>query len=449
MNWFLTVDTVTCSLLVHSLWQSALLCIAARVADRLLPSSTVQQSYQIHSLALVVCLMVVPVTFHLLRTIGDSEVVAQQTQASAVRDLAIESIVVPPVISQEIDGADRSQVINGAASYTTDRWLPITPWIVMVYLLGLSFMLARLGYGVARNQQLRRKAIPIASGPILESLQRRCQPMNLRRTPQLAQADSVAVPRLLGIVRPIILLPSAAVTGLSVAEMEMILVHELAHLRRSDIWVNLIQRFVESILFFNPAIWILSRRVSRLREYCCDDAACNVTSCKPAHYARLLIRIAESAVGQRWSGELNSLAAAGGSPSELRRRIARMLGEPIDQPLRLTPRGALLTAFAMLIFSLGPSAWPVQGQTEPDQAELADDSLPKSQMTRRFDNGAHVELLGIGYHDTKKQQPWWDDSGQHLVGFSSSWKVPSGSMVLTPRCAGLRFVYTPAPNTPM
>ena len=82
--------------------------------------------------------------------------------------------------------------------------------------------------------------------------------------------DRLAMPVLIGIVRPIILLPPAALDGWTVEQLEMVMLHELAHVQRWDNLVNLLQRFVESLLFFHPVVWWLSGWVRLERELCCD-----------------------------------------------------------------------------------------------------------------------------------------------------------------------------------
>ena len=115
----------------------------------------------------------------------------------------------------------------------------------------------------------------------------------------------------------------------------MILTHELAHVRRQDMWVNLLQRVAEALLFFNPALWYLSRRISTLREYCCDELTCRLSvQTKPeprVRYAMALLRIAElsSTCPERRAldaNELATLAASGRSPSEMRRRVGSSAG---------------------------------------------------------------------------------------------------------------------------
>ena len=107
----------------------------------------------------------------------------------------------------------------------------------------------------------------------------------------MAVCERIATPLLVGVVKPLILLPPAALNGWTTAELEMVLVHELSHVRRWDNAVNLAQRIVESLLFFHPAVWIVSGWVRRDREDCCDAAVVRHTA-KPQAYAELLLALA-------------------------------------------------------------------------------------------------------------------------------------------------------------
>src|SRR5690606_22951767 len=113
---------------------------------------------------------------------------------------------------------------------------------------------------------------------ILLRLEHLAQQLSVRSRPVVAFSEHVLVPRIVGLLRPVILLPTSAMTGLAPEQVEMVLAHELTHLRRQDLWVNLLQRVAEAVLFFNPALWYLSHRIDVLREYCCDDAVCRATS---------------------------------------------------------------------------------------------------------------------------------------------------------------------------
>src|SRR5204862_7224915 len=125
---------------------------------------------------------------------------------------------------------------------------------------------------------------------------------------RLRESAGVPVPAVLGGVRPVVLLPASAVTGLTPLQLDALLAHELAHVRRYDYLVNVLQSVIETLLFYHPAVWWVSRRVRDEREHCCDDLA--VTVCGDAHaYATALLDMERlRGVAPAWA-----MAAAGGS----------------------------------------------------------------------------------------------------------------------------------------
>jgi BlaR1 peptidase M56 len=173
------------------------------------------------------------------------------------------------------------------------------------------------------------------------------------------QVDEAFIPKVVGLIWPRILIPVSALSGLSAAELELILIHELAHLRRHDMWVNLVQRVFEAVLFFNPAAWYLSRRIGILREFCCDEMTCRTIAPSRAQarteYARALLRVVELAchaagqkVGAPDHDELVALAASGRRSSQLRQRVASLFGEPAPDPL-LMSAGGMLTVVGLVL----------------------------------------------------------------------------------------------------
>lgn len=215
--------------------------------------------------------------------------------------------------------------------------------------------------------------IQSTQGPVYKMLQSLAQQWSVRVVPALASAERIVVPRVVGLLQPTILLPASATTGLTPSELEMVLAHELAHVRRYDMWVNLVQRLAEAALFFNPGLWYLSRRISALREYCCDEQTCGIAGHDPTaarvRYAQALLRVAEMSDSRHSTTELAALAASGRSPSELRRRVARLFGEPLREPVRLS-RGALGgLAFGLALLFAGSITWQSVAEDETPKPE--------------------------------------------------------------------------------
>ncbi|OYW13791.1 MAG: hypothetical protein B7Z55_16340, partial [Planctomycetales bacterium 12-60-4] len=189
--------------------------------------------------------------------------------------------------------------------------------------------------------------------------------VGLKRIPIVALCQRVSVPVVVGIVKPMILLPPALLCGLEPNQISAILSHELAHIRRYDLIFIFLQRIVEALLFFHPVTWWISRRASIERENCCDDLA--AAGCGRTEYAGALLRMAELCAGLRGlkiSPQLESLAVDGGSPSQLGYRIKRLLGEN-DAPRISFTRGTIAAISLSAVF--GGLSMIAVGQSSGDK----------------------------------------------------------------------------------
>ena len=384
------LDSATCErlclTLLHSLWQFALLALIAWMIGRVLSRQRGRQrgnaSYVTHAAALILGLIALPVTYAILspnaatlsevsielvddepnRTTVPSafpDTIPAMTQSPAKLPTAGETVPPSSVpLSSEVQSAE---VANITLPPPHSTWRMMLPLLTVVYFSGVAIMLMRLVRSALLLEKFRATAEPIIEGPVFEALAEICRQWSLKSAPILAHAEQVLVPRVVGLFKPMILLPSSALTGLSTDELELIIAHELAHVRRQDLWVNLLQRLVESILFFNPAMWWLSRRISTLREYCCDDLACSMadeSTDAQMRYANALLHAVElhkkETSNPDAAQQVASLAASGRSPSELRRRVARLFGEPLKEPRQLSRKYALVLTMMVLVFTVAP-----------------------------------------------------------------------------------------------
>ena len=144
-----------------------------------------------------------------------------------------------------------------------------------------------------------------------------------------------------GLLKPMILLPTAMIGGLKTSQLESILAHEMADIRRFEPWVSLRQRIVESALFFHPAVWLVSRRIDIERDKVADDVALQA-GCDPTQYADSLLRMAELSAELRATlfsltcapaRERGALAMTGRRPSGLKSRVIRLLGRDASQTM--------------------------------------------------------------------------------------------------------------------
>jgi hypothetical protein len=179
-------------------------------------------------------------------------------------------------------------------------------------------------------------------------LQQAQDAMGIYRKVTLLLSSRVQVPVMLGAIKPVILLPVATISQLTPQQLEAIILHELAHIRRHDYLINIIQTLLETALFFNPFVWLISRAIRRERELCCDDL---VVSCaaEPIHYARALAYLAQTATQ---AGNTLSLAASG-QKNQLLTRIKRIMEMNNTRPSSgRYPALAIATAALLLMASV-------------------------------------------------------------------------------------------------
>ena len=235
--------------------------------------------------------------------------------------------------------------------------------MLIAYAVGVGAMLVRFNLSMLGSSRLRSELQPISDSRLVELVANLASRLQLRRVPLAALCPRISVPMVVGIVKPIILLPPALACGLEPTQVAAVLAHEMAHIRRHDLIVNLLQRLVEAFLFFHPLTWWLSRRVSIEREICCDDSAADCVGRLP--YADALLHMARLCLGRRREREtaLAALAADGGSASDFGSRIRRLIDVPETTRIGVTRRSVAggLTLLALLAIS-----WAAWGQPRRD-----------------------------------------------------------------------------------
>ncbi len=288
--------------LLHFLWQGAALAALAYVLMSFCRRAAARYAVGVITMAFMIA---APIgTFLMLRS---------QDQMSSP------TIAAATVITAEPSGA--VQVLVSAKSTGNHSKPESAPpyflWLVELWFTGVVLLSLRSAGGILLVERLRRKETVPVTEELLEiylALERR---MGLTRAIRYCESLHLDAPAVAGWIRPVVLLPVSALSGLSTAQLEAVIAHELAHIGRYDAFVNLFQVAVETLLFYHPAVWWLGKRVRLEREHCCDDAA--VALCgSPVTYAHALTRMAESKAAPQLA------MAANRSP--LVARIARLLG---------------------------------------------------------------------------------------------------------------------------
>jgi beta-lactamase regulating signal transducer with metallopeptidase domain len=329
--------------LLHFLWQG--LTLAALFAGLMAFFRTAATRY---ALAVVVLVLMVASPIATFLFLWQSSTPPVATSTSLV------PTAMPPI-------ARPAQV----ASSQVESGMDISPetfkWLVRVWIAGVIFFSLRTAGGMLVVERLqRRKAAPVSPRllQICLDLQRK---VGIRRAVRFCQCNGLDVPAVIGWFRPIVLLPMTVLTGLSETQLEAIIVHELAHITRWDYFVNLCQIAAETLLFYHPAVWWVSRRIRLERENCCDDTA--VSFCgNVVDYVRALTYME----GGRTAPSL--VMAASGSP--LTARVMRLLGA------RKSGRRVLGTGLAIGVLCLAAAVFMSQAFVRIAHADAKPVSTP-------------------------------------------------------------------------
>lgn len=314
--------------LIHFLWQGAVVALVLALALGAMRRATPQMRYAAACLALITMAACVPATSLLLNS-GDK-------------------LTLPP--------GEKGLVLDtdlAAASYPD--W---QSWVVICWAAGATALLMRtvMGWHVARRNS--RRGIEW-DYPLSQLMER----MRMSGTVELVVSRLADAPQVFGWLKPVILVPASAIARLSPAEMEAVLAHELAHIVRRDYLVNLIQVVIESLLFYHPAVWWVTRRIRQEREHCCDDMAVEVCGDR-RRYSRALLKLEESRPA------LAMAATAGG----MGMRIARLLGYPAEGAA--WGPGVAAAGAALLLGSLLWASQPPAPPPPPPPAPAAAEEAP-------------------------------------------------------------------------
>ncbi len=283
--------------LLHFVWQGVVVAFLLWMALFLMRKRSANARYIASCLALIALVALPVVTAYV--------VYSQPTSPSSSAQFA----AAPPETAVSV--WTRSE----PASFT---WLELLEkWSVPLWSLGVVLFSLRLAWGSRQVVVLRRSGQP-ADGQVHAMAAALASRMGLTHPVRLLISSLAEGPSVVGWIRPVILLPSATLLGLTPEQLEAVLAHEFAHIRRCDYLVNVLQMVVETLLFYHPAVWWTSARIRLERELCCDDLA--VSSCGDALcYARALTRLERLRV-------LAPKMAMGSTDGPLLYRIQRLTG---------------------------------------------------------------------------------------------------------------------------
>jgi len=321
--------------LIHFCWQAAAIALVYKLADLAIPRNRTQARYVLALVALLGMLSASIVTLAYQEAIHRQAAIATHSASAATPTV---QIIPRPLAVMEMPSAPRQTVQFFASD--------VMPYLDAFWLVGVFCLTLRTIGGWWLIRKLRHSSLQKASHTLRIGLDRIRLQMGIPRFVDLRLSSRIAGPLTVGVIRPLILLPITALTSLSPEQLEVVLAHELAHIRRADYFWNILQTMIETLFFFHPAVWWISRRLREQRELCCDDIA--VQTCQdPAVYAAALLRLEEER-----KMHLHLAMALDGNQSRvsLRGRILRILGDPEEQPRDFKPLSLAAMVAALVLF---------------------------------------------------------------------------------------------------
>ncbi len=243
---------------------------------------------------------------------------------------------------------------GGAGAWSPAHAALTLPGSWGLYLFALWGVMAGIGLvqvvaGLWRIRRLRSSCVEINPDALPPEVRRTLAQFRPRRKVTLCTSHAVGGPSALGFFRPLIALPASLIDELAPEDLNRVLLHELAHVRRCDDWSNLAQKVVRALLFFHPVVWWIERRISLEREMACDEAVIAATA-NPRAYAECLAFLAERSYLRRG---LHLVQAAAGRMQQTTARVAKLLGEnraiTLDWKATVPLTGVLLSVSLVLM----------------------------------------------------------------------------------------------------
>lgn len=356
--------------LLHFLWQGAVIAAAYAAVRLLVPAHRVEARYNAGLAALALIALCPPLT---LAIVYPNVVVA--AASAGAQPTGIDAVVATVAAAPD------------AASFRLD-W--VMPWLVLSWVLGVGVMAWR---AFRQWQALERIAEHCARPSselerMLASLARR---FGLVRLVRVLVTSEIDTPTLIGWIKPVILIPTAVALGFPRQQVELILAHELGHLRRYDHLVNLAQAVIETLLFYHPAVHWISREVRNDREVCCDRLVLRLTEGEPREYAATLASLEEL----RLLTPRVAIAATGGLLLDRVRRIIDVPAPRLAAP-RPTLGLTLLIAAAVLIAGISVM--------RPDRKDLDALAAGANALFEKLPRPDAALLVGLAFREPAK----WD-----------------------------------------
>jgi beta-lactamase regulating signal transducer with metallopeptidase domain len=326
--------------------------------------------------------------------------------------------------------------VAGGETPGTDAFSPASPagatekgslswkaWAMLTWLAGVIVLTAWLA---ARLRGLRKQHAPDNCHAGLDPASRQHRPgprldgrgdnaqfnellvqaaakLKLKRLPEVIVTERVSCPAVFGVFRPVLLMPATKLQNLDSRDMEHILLHELAHIKRGDLWVHAVYMVLQIAYWFNPLLWMIRRTMQNLRELCCDATVARLLKEDTVHYRQTLLETARGLLAQPVDPGLGLLGLFENSNWLVTRLKWLEKKTWKNRPLRIATVLVLVSIMAVCVL-------PMANRTKVFATE-GTENTESIDFTKTLDNGATLELVGICEHPSEGRAWWGPDGG--------------------------------------
>ncbi|MEZ4826816.1 MAG: M56 family metallopeptidase [Bacteroidia bacterium] len=268
--------------LLHSLWQGLVVMAALGILLSMMKYRTPESRYSLSLLALATMMTWMAGTFvSQYRSLYDRYIFYGYEEEVVVYENEFEAIeLIEPA------GGFHLGTITGTIR-------PFMPWVSVLWAAGFLFFTLRWAGGLYYVHRLRTRGVRAVSYDWQLKINKLADRLGLSRGVTLYESFRISVPMVIGHLKPVILVPAGMLNGISPAQLEAIIVHELAHIRRNDFLINLLISAAEAVLFYHPAYWWIAAHIQEEREHCCDDMVIKYCG-DPLSYAKVLADLEEN-----------------------------------------------------------------------------------------------------------------------------------------------------------
>jgi bla regulator protein BlaR1 len=397
LSWWQHLIQALCRTLVHSLWQGLLLATVTAIVVVLTRKSSSALRYQLFAFLFFLFVIGSGFTFYL-------QFSQLETTHPSLTNLP------NPANSSRFSSympVDFQWVANGTTvSWLMDSVAENAVLIVTIWFIIFSARFVQAMASLGHIQRIRHYKTQKPTEHWTDKLRGLAQKIGVKKAVLLLESELVNVPTVVGLLKPVILLPIGLLAQLPVHELEAILLHELAHIKRKDYLVNLMQSFAESVFFFNPAVWWVSALIREEREHCCDDMAIAISGNKTS-FINALVAFQEYNLNRQSYAMMLSRKR-----NHLLERIKRIVYNN-NQPLNAMEKIFVTSSIAIAVFvtvAFVPSSYhqkirenyatilPGSRLVKPSYTSVQPDTLPKTTSIEHTE----IDKAGTGTYNITK-----------------------------------------------